>query len=71
MACDCLFRPPELSFSGAVNHSSGVLRLMRSLKPSGYLPEKYKIVFKGSFGSIRRLSKLPANKLSWHLRKMA
>ena len=49
MACDCRFKQPELCFSGAGNHSSGVLWLMRVLKPSGYLPEKHKIVFKGSF----------------------
>jgi len=27
---------------------------MRNLKPSGYLPEKYKIVFKGSFGLYQK-----------------
>ena len=54
MACDCHFKQPELCFSGAGNHSSGVLWLMRNLKPSGYLPEKYKIVFKGSFGLYQK-----------------
>ena len=49
MARDCHFKPPELCFSGAVNHSSAALWLMLLLKPSGYLLEKYKIVFKGSF----------------------
>ena len=33
---------------------SGVLWLMRILKPSGYLPEKYKIVFKGSSGLYQK-----------------
>lgn len=49
MACDCHFKPPELCFSGAVNHSSGVLWLILILKPSGYLLEKHKIVFNDSF----------------------
>jgi hypothetical protein len=64
MACDCHFKPPELCFSGAVNHSSGVLWLMRILKPFSYLIEKYKIVFKALFGHQIRFSNLPVNRLS-------